>query len=141
LGIVEIARGDIVLMVVPSDLGRPRPGVVLQGNKFTGGLSTIFICPVSSDLQAGLSLRPLIEVAAESGRLWLRSAVTAFGGSLAASTLKRPNNSIAHYFWSSGWRRHRRPPLSRHPHLDRRLRIDHHCGFAKQNSTRGRESR
>jgi mRNA interferase MazF len=71
---VEIARGDVVLMVVPSDLGRPRPGVVVQGDTFTAGLSTIFVCPVSSDLQAGLSLRPLIEVAPENG-LRLRSQI------------------------------------------------------------------
>jgi mRNA interferase MazF len=71
---VEIARGDVVLMVVPSDLGRPRPGVVVQGDKFAAGLSTIFVCPISSDLQAGLSLRPLIEAAPENG-LRLRSQI------------------------------------------------------------------
>jgi len=70
---VEIARGDVVLMVVPSDLGRPRPGIVVQGDKFNAGLSTIFVCPVSSD-QDGLSLRPLIEVAPRNG-LRLRSQI------------------------------------------------------------------
>jgi hypothetical protein len=30
LGILEIARGDVVLMVVPSELGSPRPGIVVQ---------------------------------------------------------------------------------------------------------------
>jgi mRNA interferase MazF len=74
LGIVEIARGDVVLMVVPSDLGRPRPGVVVQGGESTAGLSTVFVCPVSSDLQDGLSLRPMIEVAPENG-LRLRSQI------------------------------------------------------------------
>ena len=63
-----------MLMVVPSDLGRPRPGVVVQGDKFNAGLSTIFVCPVSSDLQDGLSLRPLIEVAPGNG-LRLRSQI------------------------------------------------------------------
>jgi mRNA interferase MazF len=64
----------VVLMVVPSDLGRLRPGVVVQGDKFAAGLSTILICPVSSDLQTGLSLRPLIEPAPASG-LRLRSQI------------------------------------------------------------------
>ncbi len=63
-----------MLMVVPSDLGRPRPGVVVQGDKFTIGLSTIFVCPVSSDVQPALSLRPLIEAGAENG-LRLRSQI------------------------------------------------------------------
>jgi mRNA interferase MazF len=71
---VEITRGDVVLMVVPSDLGRPRPGVIVEGSESTAGLSTIFVCPVSSDLQDGLSLRPLIEVAPENG-LRLRSQI------------------------------------------------------------------
>src|SRR6188472_1833777 len=61
-------------MVVPSDFGRPRPGVVVQANETVAGLSTIFVCPVSSDLQDGLSLRPLIEVASENG-LRLRSQI------------------------------------------------------------------
>ena len=61
-------------MVVPSDLGRPRPGVIVQGDTFAAGLSTILVCPVSSDLQPGLSLRPLIEIAAENG-LRLRSQI------------------------------------------------------------------
>lgn len=74
LGIVEIARGDIVLMVVPSDLGRPRPGIVVQGDEFTRGLSTVIVCPVSSDLHEKLSLRPLIKVEPENG-LRLRSQI------------------------------------------------------------------
>ena len=71
---MEIARGDVVLMVAPSDLGRPRPGIVVQGANFTAGLSTVFVCPVSSDLQDKLPLRPVIEVAPENG-LRLRSQI------------------------------------------------------------------
>jgi mRNA interferase MazF len=67
LGIVEIARGDVVLMVVPSDLGRPRPGVVVQTDELASDLSTVLICPISSDLQDRLLLRPLIEAAPENG--------------------------------------------------------------------------
>ena len=74
MGIVEITRGDVVLMVVPSDLGRPRPGVVVQGSESTAGLSTIFVCPISSDLQDGLSLRPTIGVTPKNG-LRLRSQI------------------------------------------------------------------
>jgi mRNA interferase MazF len=74
LGIVEIARGDVVLMVVPSDLGRPRPGIVVQSDEFADDLSTIFVCPVSSDLQDKLPLRPRIEAAPENG-LRLRSQI------------------------------------------------------------------
>jgi mRNA interferase MazF len=71
---VEIAPGDVVLMVVPSDLGRPRPGVVVQSNEFHSDLSTVFVCPVWSDLQDRLPLRPMIEAAPDNG-LRLRSQI------------------------------------------------------------------
>lgn len=74
MGIVEITRGSVVLMVVPSDPGRPRPGVVVQADELTADFSTILICPVSSDLQHRLLLRPLIEPAPENG-LRLRSQI------------------------------------------------------------------
>jgi mRNA interferase MazF len=74
LGILEITRGDVVLMVVPSDLGRPRPGIVVQSDSFNTDLSTIFVCPVSSDLQDRLPLRPVVEVTSENG-LRLRSQI------------------------------------------------------------------
>ena len=67
-------RGDVVLVVVPSELGRPRPGVVVQADEFNEGPSTVFICPVSSDLQEDLPLRPMIEARPSSG-LRLRSQI------------------------------------------------------------------
>jgi mRNA interferase MazF len=71
---LEVKRGDVVLVVVPSELGRPRPGVVVQADEFNEGLSTVFICPVSSDLQEDLPLRPMIEARPSSG-LRLRSQI------------------------------------------------------------------
>ena len=67
-------RGDVVLIVVPSELGRPRPGVVVQADEFNETLSTIFICPISSDLQEDLPLRPFIEAKPSNG-LRLRSQI------------------------------------------------------------------
>jgi mRNA interferase MazF len=61
-------------MIAPSDLGRPRPGIVIQSDEFSADLSTIFVCPVTSDLQDQLPLRPLIEPARENG-LRLRSQI------------------------------------------------------------------
>src|SRR5947199_5031256 len=61
-------------MVVPSDLGRPRPGVVIQSDEFAADLLTIFVCPVSSDLQDKRQLRPVIEAAPENG-LRVRSQI------------------------------------------------------------------
>jgi mRNA interferase MazF len=67
-------RGDVVLVVVPSELGRRRPGVIVQADEFNKGLSTIFVCPVSSDVQEKLPLRPIIEAKPSNG-LRLRSQI------------------------------------------------------------------
>jgi mRNA interferase MazF len=71
---MEVKRGDVVLVVVPSELGRPRPGVIAQADEFNGELSTIFVCPISSDLQENLSLRPILEAKPSNG-LRLRSQI------------------------------------------------------------------
>jgi mRNA interferase MazF len=71
---LEVKRGDVVLVVVPSELGRPRLGVVVQAEEFNEELSTVFICPVSSDLQERLPLRPMIEANPSNG-LRLRSQI------------------------------------------------------------------
>jgi mRNA interferase MazF len=71
---LEVKRGDVVLAVVPSELGRPRPGVVVQAEDFNKELSTIFICPISSDLQERLPLRPIVEAKPSNG-LRLRSQI------------------------------------------------------------------
>jgi mRNA interferase MazF len=70
---VEVKRGDIVLMVAPSELGRPRPGVIVQADLFKD-FTTIFICPISSDVQPDLPLRPTIEPKPSNG-LRLRSQI------------------------------------------------------------------
>ena len=67
-------RGDVVLVVVPSELGRPRPGVIVQADEFNKDLTTVFVCPVSSDVQEKLPLRPIIEAKPSNG-LRLRSQI------------------------------------------------------------------
>ena len=66
-------RGDIVLVVVPSELGRPRPGVIVQADEFKH-LTTVFVCPVSSDVQENLPLRPTIDAKPSNG-LRVRSQI------------------------------------------------------------------
>ncbi len=66
-------RGDIVLMVAPSELGRPRPGVIVQADEFKD-LTTVFVCPITSDVQGNLPLRPTIEAKPSNG-LRLRSQI------------------------------------------------------------------
>ena len=86
MGILEIIRGDVVLMVVPSDLGRPCPGIVVQSDELAADLFTIFVCPVSSDLQDRRRPRPLIEAAPENG-LRVRSQIMMTDWSRFATTV------------------------------------------------------
>jgi mRNA interferase MazF len=69
-----VKRGNVVLVVVPSGLGRPRPGVIVQADEFTKNLSIVFVCPISSDVQEDLPLRPIIEAKPSNG-LRLRSQI------------------------------------------------------------------
>jgi mRNA interferase MazF len=68
-----VKRGDVVLVVGP-ELGRLRPGVIVQADEFNKDLSTIFVCPITSDLQDKLPLRPIIEAEPSTG-LRLRSQI------------------------------------------------------------------
>ena len=90
---LEVKRGDVVLVVVPSELGRPRPGVVVQAEEFNEGLSTVFICPVSPDLQEKLPLRPIIEAQPSNG-LRLRSQIMT--DKMIALRLDRVRRVIGH---------------------------------------------
>ena len=67
-------RGDVVLMVVPADLGRPRPGIVVQADELEQNTTTVLVCPLSSDIRTSPRLRPVIEPTAENG-LRVRSQI------------------------------------------------------------------
>jgi mRNA interferase MazF len=66
---MEVKRGDVVLMVVPGELGRPRPGIIVQADELGQDTSTVLACPLSSDLQAKPNprLRPLLDPSAGNG--------------------------------------------------------------------------
>jgi mRNA interferase MazF len=63
---MELKRGDIVLIVVPGDLGKPRPAVVVQANDL-GKRRTFVVCPMSSDVAEAPTLRPIVEPSDENG--------------------------------------------------------------------------
>lgn len=62
-------RGDVVLMVVPGDLGRPRPGVVVQADELGDDTTTVLVCPLSSDVRPELRIRPIIGPDTDNGLL------------------------------------------------------------------------
>lgn len=60
-------RGDVVLMVAPGDLGKPRPAIVVQADELGESTITVLVCPLSSDIQDSPRLRPVVEPDANNG--------------------------------------------------------------------------
>ena len=58
---MEVKRGDIVLIVMQGDIGKPRPGVVVQSDQLAQSATSVLICPMSSDIREPAILRPIVE--------------------------------------------------------------------------------
>jgi mRNA interferase MazF len=67
-------RGDVVLLVAPGDMGKPRPGVIVQADELGDTTNSILVCPMSSDVAEFDQIRPVVEPSATNG-LRLRSQI------------------------------------------------------------------
>ena len=47
---LEIARGDIVVAVLPGDYGKGRPALVVQSDAFNATHASIVVCPITTQL-------------------------------------------------------------------------------------------
>jgi mRNA interferase MazF len=63
---VIVRRGDTILIVVPGELGKPRPAVVVQADD-VGSRRTVIVCPLSSSVEEATTLRPVIKPTNENG--------------------------------------------------------------------------
>jgi mRNA interferase MazF len=59
-------RGDIVVVVLQGDAGKPRPAVVVQADWFDA-LATVVVLPLTSHLQEAALLRINIAPSADNG--------------------------------------------------------------------------
>jgi mRNA interferase MazF len=70
-----LKRGDVVLVAMPGDYGKPRPAVVVQSDEMIRfGFSSVVVCPMTSHV----SDRPRVRVAVEPDQvngLSLRSEI------------------------------------------------------------------
>jgi mRNA interferase MazF len=61
---MEVARGDIVIAVLPGDYGKGRPALVVQADAFNPTHASIVVCPITSYLVEAplfrLALRPSV---------------------------------------------------------------------------------
>jgi mRNA interferase MazF len=61
-----LKRGDVALVVLQGELGKPRPGVIVQSDEL-GALSSLIVCPISSRIDAPNRMRPVIDPTTQNG--------------------------------------------------------------------------
>jgi mRNA interferase MazF len=71
---LDVKRGDVVLVVAPGALRKPRPGIVVQADELGEATTTVVVCPMSSEIGATPSLRPVVEPTTRNG-LRIRSQI------------------------------------------------------------------
>ena len=67
-------RGDVVLIVLKGELGKPRPGVIVQADEFRDSTTSVLVCPMSSAVTEFHRIRPIVEPTASNG-LRIRSQI------------------------------------------------------------------
>ncbi|WP_309085243.1 type II toxin-antitoxin system PemK/MazF family toxin [Chelativorans sp.] len=60
-------RGDVVIVSLPGDLGKPRPAVIVQANVLNDSLRTVLLCPISSFSSDPIFFRVAVEPTLENG--------------------------------------------------------------------------
>jgi mRNA interferase MazF len=63
-----LKRGDVVLVVLQGELGKPRPGVLVQSDEL-GALPSLIVCPMSSYIDAPNQMRPIVDPTVQNGLL------------------------------------------------------------------------
>jgi mRNA interferase MazF len=69
-----VKRGDVVVVVAQGDIGKPRPGIIVQADELGETTNSVLVCPMSSDVTEFHRLRPVVEPTASNG-LRLRSQI------------------------------------------------------------------
>ena len=81
-------RGDIVLVVLQGELGKPRPGVIVQADELDASSSTI-VCPMSSYIDAANQMRPIVAPTIQNGLLVRTQIMTDKLNTLRNDRIKR----------------------------------------------------
>jgi mRNA interferase MazF len=83
-----LKRGDVVLVVLQGELGKPRPGVIVQADELDASSSTI-VCPMSSHIDSANQLRPVIAPTVQNGLLVRTQIMTDKLNTLRRDRVKR----------------------------------------------------
>lgn len=52
MGALKLKRGSVVVVVIPGDLGKPRPALVVQSDLADPAFATVTVLPITSDLRS-----------------------------------------------------------------------------------------
>jgi mRNA interferase MazF len=58
---VELTRGDVVILAVPGDYGKPRPAVVVQSDVLDPNHSSVIVCLMTTTLRQARLFRLHVE--------------------------------------------------------------------------------
>jgi mRNA interferase MazF len=83
-----LKRGDVALVVLQGDLGKPRPGVIVQSDEL-GELSSLIVCPMSSYVDAANLMRPIVAPTVQNGLLVRTQIMTDKLNTLRRDRVKR----------------------------------------------------
>ncbi|HKC13876.1 MAG TPA: type II toxin-antitoxin system PemK/MazF family toxin [Vicinamibacteria bacterium] len=107
-------RGDIVLVSLPGDFGKPRPALVVQTDLVPATYRTVTLLPITSDIQPAPDFRITLEPSARNGlrkvsqvmvdktMTHLRSKLRDVIGTLDDDTLTRINRALALWLGLAG---------------------------------------
>jgi mRNA interferase MazF len=58
---MEVKRGDVVTAVLPKELGKPRPALVVQADAFNANHPTVTLLPITSEIRDAPIMRVTLE--------------------------------------------------------------------------------
>jgi mRNA interferase MazF len=64
---MAIRRGQIVLVSLPGDFGKPRPALIVQSDLFNDDPASVVVCPLTTEMVAAPLIRISVEPTTETG--------------------------------------------------------------------------
>jgi mRNA interferase MazF len=102
---MTVKRGDLVIVAVSGDYGKPRPALIIQADAFDG-LASVTVAPLTGEIHdaplmrikvqanAGSGLKKISQVMVDKITAVPRSKIGQHIGSVDASTLRAVNQAI-----------------------------------------------
>jgi mRNA interferase MazF len=64
---MAVKRGEIVLVALPGDFGKPRPAVIVQSNIFNEQPFSVVVCPLTTEAVGAPAIRISVEPTEATG--------------------------------------------------------------------------